>query len=221
MRNIPEKVGQALREIGETPATACWDCHGTPVILHKALEKLAAHLGIEFDEPLHLVTDPVNKQVAMQVKGRRVIAEEYAMAEAWSIGEVSPANCKNAYPFAMAEKRAKDRVILKLAGLHGDVYSESEAEEFKDAKPSSDNELLEYNEAVREHWDWINGAKEAIANEDWYSLAGMWGDIDHDTMATLFRAPTKGGIFTTTERLACKGNDAFNQARKELATNGV
>ena len=35
----------------------------------------------------------------------------------------------------MAEKRAKDRVILKLVGLHGDVYSEEEADDFKAAKP--------------------------------------------------------------------------------------
>ena len=39
----------------------------------------------------------------------------------WSIGEVSPhPTSKNSYPYAMAEKRAKDRVILKLVGLHGD-----------------------------------------------------------------------------------------------------
>ncbi len=31
----------------------------------------------------------------------------------------------------MAEKRAKDRVILKLAGIHGLVYSEEEADDFK------------------------------------------------------------------------------------------
>jgi hypothetical protein len=214
MSDIPQPVIDVLQEIGETAKTSTWDCHGTRVILHKALEKIAAKKGIAFDAPVHLVTDPVNKQVAIQVTGR------LGDMEAWSIGEVSPVNCKNAYPFAMAEKRAKDRVILKLAGLHGYVYSEDEAEDFKDAKPSEDSELLEYNEAVREHWDWINGAKEAIANEDWYSLAGMWGDISHDTMAILFRAPTKGGMFTTEERAACKGNDAFSQARKELA-NGV
>ena len=51
-------------------------------------------------------------------------------ASEWSIGEASPYNNKNAYPFAMAEKRAKDRVILKLVGLHGDVYSQDEADEF-------------------------------------------------------------------------------------------
>ena len=215
MSDIPQPVIDVLKEIGETAKTSTWDCHGTRVILHKALEKIAAHKGMIFDPPVHLVTDPANKQVAIQVTGRLIA--DFGIMEAWSIGEVSPANCKNAYPFAMAEKRAKDRVILKLVGLHGYVYSEDEAEDFKDSKPSEDNDLLEYNEAVREHWDWINGAKEAIANEDWYSLAGMWGDISHDTMAILFRAPTKGGMFTTEERAACKGNDAFNQARKELA----
>lgn len=35
----------------------------------------------------------------------------------------------------MAEKRAKDRVILKLVGLHGDVYSQSEADEFQEEQP--------------------------------------------------------------------------------------
>jgi hypothetical protein len=35
------------------------------------------------------------------------------------------ANNKNAYPYAMAEKRAKDRVILKLLNAHGAVYSEA------------------------------------------------------------------------------------------------
>ena len=32
-----------------------------------------------------------------------------------------------AYVYAMAEKRAKDRVILKLIELHGLVYSEEES----------------------------------------------------------------------------------------------
>ena len=35
----------------------------------------------------------------------------------------------------MAEKRAKDRVILKLLGIAGDMYSEEEADEFKEKKP--------------------------------------------------------------------------------------
>lgn len=124
-----KKVGEVLREIGETPETATWDCHGTPVILHKALEKVAAYKGIKFDPPMIVQSDIANKLVAVSVTGHLNDHSE------WSFGEAAPYNNKNVYPFAMAEKRAKDRVILKLVGLHGDVYSEDEADEFKNAKP--------------------------------------------------------------------------------------
>ena len=110
-----------------------------------------------------------------------------------------------------------------VAFLHRDLMGTeiASADEVANAiSQQSDGEFLEFMAKVRDHFDWVMYAKEAIANEDWQSLAAIWGDIDHETMATLFRAPTKGGIFTTEERAACKGNDAFNQARKELA-NGV
>ena len=74
----------------------------------------------------------------LTVRGRRnVISENGKMAEVteWSFGEASPYNNKNGYPYAMAEKRAKDRVILKLIGMHGDTYSEDEADDFKNSKP--------------------------------------------------------------------------------------
>ena len=37
----------------------------------------------------------------------------------------------NSYPYAMAEKRAVDRCILKLLNAHAYLYSESEADDFK------------------------------------------------------------------------------------------
>ena len=40
--DIPDGVIDVLREIGMTPREAGWDCHGTYVLLHKALEKVAA-----------------------------------------------------------------------------------------------------------------------------------------------------------------------------------
>ena len=51
----------------------------------------------------------------------------------YEVGEVSKVNCKNSYPYAMALKRCFDRVVLKLCGLAFDgVYSDSEADEFKE-----------------------------------------------------------------------------------------
>ena len=50
----------------------------------------------------------------------------------FEIGEVSPKNCTNDYPYAMALKRCMDRVILKNSKLaYSGVYSDSEAEEFQ------------------------------------------------------------------------------------------
>lgn len=114
-----------------------------------------------------------------------------------------------------AETSAIGRALAAL-GLAGTEYAS--ADEVANAiKQQNDGEFLKFMETVRDNFDWVMYAKTAIANEDWDWLAGIWTDIDHETMATLFRAPTKGGIFTTEERAACKGNDAFNQARKELA----
>ena len=60
----------------------------------------------------------------------------------YEVGEVSADNCKNAYPYAMALKRCMDRVILKNCKLAYDgVYSDSEAEEFKQPQEEQQEEL--------------------------------------------------------------------------------
>jgi hypothetical protein len=120
-------VTKILTEYGEDPKdtrNVVWDCHGTWVVYHKALERVAARAKIRFDLPITLEANGSAKSVAVCVTGYMGDRTE------WSIGEASPANCKNAYPYAIAEKRGKDRVILKLLGLHGLAYSEDEADDF-------------------------------------------------------------------------------------------
>lgn len=103
-----------------------WQVHGAAwVIKHKALERVAANLNIRFERPAMLETNSSDGVVALVVFGSLGDRSE------WSIGEATPKNNKNAYPYAMAEKRAKDRVILKLLATHGDLYSEAEADEFE------------------------------------------------------------------------------------------
>lgn len=129
-KQLPARLKEILAEINLTERQAVWDCHGTPVVLHKALEKVAAHYKVKFDTPQIIACDVAAKEAVICVTGHMGEATE------WSIGEAAPYNNKNSYPFAMAEKRAKDRVILKLVGLHGEVYSEEEADDFKAAKPA-------------------------------------------------------------------------------------
>lgn len=217
--SIPEKVKQVLRDIEETPDTAGWDCHGTYVLYHKTLERVAAQAGVKFDPPTILVNDMERKRVAILVHGHLNGREE------WSIGEAAEYNNKNSYPYAMAEKRAKDRVILKLVGLHGHVYSEDEADDYNErndtykveASVAAKKQWVEYMALLRDNIDWCYNAAAHIANEDWYALAGQWKDIDDDTMSKLFIATREGGFFTTKEREKCKTNPEFNKARKDIA----
>jgi len=129
-KDIDPEVGKVLKSYGYD-RSAVWDCHGTWVVYHHILERIAANAGITFQSPHVCCSDIGN--VAICVHGEMGTGDNSKIE--WSIGEASPKNNKNAYPWAMAEKRAKDRVILKLIGLHGLVYSEQEADEFKDERP--------------------------------------------------------------------------------------
>lgn len=65
---------------------------------------------------------------------------EYNDGDLYEVGEVSPSNCKNDYPYAMAFKRCFDRVVLKKSKLaFSGIYSEVEADEFKE-KPEINEE---------------------------------------------------------------------------------
>jgi hypothetical protein len=103
---------------------------GTYAIKHAALERVAAEQGISFDPPMMLEFHAADKIAVICVTGRKGDRAD------WSIGEAAPYNNKNTYPFAMAEKRARDRVTLKLLNAHGTVYSEEEADEFKASRPN-------------------------------------------------------------------------------------
>jgi hypothetical protein len=98
------------------------------IITHNACEKIAAKENIQFGAPT--IYRDSNQDVAIvgdAKRGNKVI---------WSTGEASPKNCKTAYIWAMAEKRLKDRLILKLISAYEyGIFSESEADTFK--KPTS------------------------------------------------------------------------------------
>jgi len=104
-----------------------WNCHGTWVAYHAPLERAAAKAGIQWDAP-QIIEQESSKAVSLIARGTLGDHTE------WSIGEASPKNNKNSYPWAMAEKRAKDRVILKLLGLAGEVYSEEDSDSFKEKR---------------------------------------------------------------------------------------
>ena len=169
-------IEEVLSRYDIDPRRALWDCHGTWVIYHKYVELIGMKAGVILDTPRIIECSVEKKFVVILVEGCLGKGEDAPYA--WSYGEAAPYNNKNAYPFAMAEKRAKDRVILKLVGLAGHVYTDQDVADIKDgkiewevapveSKPSGDEEA-ELGEAMRSasDLDELNACAAEIRNAD-------------------------------------------------------
>lgn len=148
MKQLDPRLIELFKIYDENPKDSLWDCHGTWVAYHAAIERMAAKAGVQFDKPEMIVNNPDKGTVVVCVSAHIADKSE------WSFGEVSPANNKNGYPYAMAEKRAKDRVALKLLGMSGLVYSEEEADDFKATKPGPEVPTPKSSAALKRANSW-------------------------------------------------------------------
>jgi len=121
------KILRDLLPDGVNPKDTVWDCHGTWVMYHRYIELIAANNNVEV-----VGLDLCDIRDKSAVVRCEVKAGDRSVV---TFGEASPANCKNAYPVAMAEKRAVDRAVLKAVLIHGTIYSENEDETFAASPP--------------------------------------------------------------------------------------
>lgn len=124
VKELCDKYGIDRNEVWQLPGGRAY------AIKHAAIERIAAQEGIIFDEPRIIESSSVDKTVVLYGTA------EMGDRKEWTFGEAAPANNKNAYPFAMAEKRLKDRLTLKLVAAHGYFYSEEDADDFRQPEPT-------------------------------------------------------------------------------------
>jgi hypothetical protein len=130
MPGLPKEIADFMERYG-VEAADLWEVrNGAYAIKHKALERVAIEQRVTFDPPTVLFIDHKEKSAGFIVTGRMPTPTGGGRVE-WATGEAGPGNNKNAYFLAMAEKRGKDRVTLKLLQAHGALYSEAEADELK------------------------------------------------------------------------------------------
>ena len=141
MNTTDKKIAEVLAKFGEPMAGNVWRVQGTAVIYHKALERVAAQAKIQFDAPT--IVRAERDEAVILVTGRMGERVEWSIGEALIGVNYRVSGKQAAYVYAMAEKRAKDRVILKLIELHGLVYSEEEADEFKNSRPMTGDQQVE------------------------------------------------------------------------------
>ncbi|MGU3403399.1 trna delta -isopentenylpyrophosphate transferase [Methylobacterium brachiatum] len=167
IRLVLEKYGE---EFTEGQGGNVWRVQGTPVIAHKTLERIAAQAGITFDLPTILRSE--RDEAVILVAGKLNDRREWSIGEALVNVNYRVSGKQAAYVYAMAEKRAKDRVILKLVELHGVAFSEEEADEFKGQAGAAQSEQDEAAEAARR---FIADCERAIdAEDDRDTLIGWW-----------------------------------------------
>ena len=161
MKELAEKYGLDKDDFWELRKNS-----GKWIITHDACEKIAQVEGIIFEQPQIISYNPtiitengekVQKvmygrqswkpawagicqkktgDVAMIITGYKKDNPDYKI---WTTGEANAVNCTAEYYFAMAEKRAKDRIILKLISAYEyGIYSDVEADDFvrKPSKPT-------------------------------------------------------------------------------------
>lgn len=103
---------------------------------------------------------------------------------------------------------------LSAVGFGGTEYAS--ANEVTDAiiqqtAMNASEELLNYNAAVRQHIASISAIKNALADADLETAAEEWNAMTEDEQRSIWKAPSKGGIFTTQELATIKTSD-FREA---------
>jgi len=103
--------------------------HNSVIITRTGVEKIAMVARINLDYKI-VIVDLTNKEACIECTA--TMPSENGVKTITTFGESTPYNTKNAYPVAMAEKRAKARAILMLTEFYSEgVYSEDESDDFK------------------------------------------------------------------------------------------
>ena len=116
-------VKDILQELKFNPNECLWEKHGATCMKHRYIEIAGQEKGVIIES-----LDEVEKNSAEGVVAIKCTAS-LGKSKVITYGEATPKNNKNGYPYAMAEKRAIDRAILKLIGIHGFVYSDDEVDD--------------------------------------------------------------------------------------------
>ncbi len=75
-------------------------------------------------------------------------------------------------------------------------------------KPSiTVDELLDYINVVRDEIHSVAAVKSALSDDNYSTAKEAWQELDEPTQRALWRAPSKGGIFTTEERTRMKSSE--------------
>jgi hypothetical protein len=168
MSNTNEQIEAILARYGEPTAGNVWQAEAETFVHHRTLERIAGKANIIFDPPAVLRAE--RDEAVLLVIGRMGERMEWSIGEALVGVNYHVPGSEPAYVYAMAEKRGKDRVILKLIDLP-DVVSSAEPHAVE-RPPSSSNENTPTSQSgsesglvgeLKRNLDWTETVEAVIA----------------------------------------------------------
>ena len=100
---------------------------------------------------------------------------------------------------------ARMRCLVKAIALHGlglYIYAGEDLPQAVKEQAAADEAKKEddYEALVERCLDTLTVVRESLAVNDYGSAKSAWRELDEETMTALWKAPSKGGWFTTVER---------------------
>jgi len=135
--NNAERINELYTKYKLTPEDYFKHKHYT-IITRSGIDKIQAAGNISVTYEIQQLSEDHKRCVVQAFGCMSATADSEPDTFIQSFGEAAPENNKNAYPVAMAEKRAMSRVVLKLAGFYEvGAFGEDEADDFKKKESKS------------------------------------------------------------------------------------
>lgn len=211
LNKVDPIVKNILNELKFNPDDCLWNKHNAVCMKHKYIEIAGQNKGVIIESLDEIEKNSKEGVVAIKciasLNGNRVI----------TYGEATPKNNTNAYPYAMAEKRAIDRAVLKLIGIHGFVYSEDEVDNNFESMPINKPIVKpikqEASNVIQIDKLYITTALDKIQNnKDKKNSSGLRKDIEN--LKSKINQSMGWDAFTKTEEFV-KFNALRNQITKQ------
>jgi len=205
-------VKDILNELKFNPDDCLWQKHNATCMKHRYIEIAGQIKGVIIESLEEVEKNSKEGVVAIKctasLKDNRVI----------TYGEATPKNNTNAYPYAMAEKRAIDRAVLKLIGIHGFVYSEDEVDNNFENMPINKPIAKPITKPINQQQDKVDKVYIATAldkienNKDKKNSSGLRKDIEN--LKSRINQSIGWDAFTKTDEFK-KFNALRNQITKQ------
>lgn len=167
------------------------------VLVKAGSEKIAAAENISFDEPKIIEASIKDNYAVVMVTGRKidedgkekVISTLGSFIAYKNTSNGKPQYDRERFPYEMAEKRAKSRVVLMMISIYGLVYGEDEIDDNnQDRPPPAPKKPIKpdaFEELIREHNNDVEMLSHLMVSvDDINYLRDLYGRIEETNART-------------------------------------